>query len=85
MATFQERYTPSNLAINEVRTIYSDQVGGFLCKTSGAISINKIYGGALIVDTIPVTAGVYTPIPFFIGVTGFIVTLTGGASGTLGS
>jgi hypothetical protein len=36
-----------------------------------------------LVDAVPVTAGIYTPIPITVPATGFTVTLGGGASGTL--
>jgi len=58
------------------------RVAGFLAKTAGTITVATVTPSVTIVDAVPVTAGVYTPMPFNLG-KGFVVTLAGGASGTL--
>lgn len=86
----KEAYQPVLMAANSVLRLPDTvmQVGGFLAKTSGTISITN-GDGVTVVDAMAVTAGVYTPIPFRLrgnGVTTVapVVTLAGGASGTLG-
>lgn len=78
----QERYTPILLGANTTTVINNSSVGGFLCKTAGTITINGA-SGSIIVDTHPVTAGVYIPMPFHLGGGSGVVVLAGGASGTL--
>lgn len=85
---YQERYQPILVGLDATVRIETNSVGGFLCKTAGTISIsefNEINGTTvLIVDAHPVTAGVYYPLPFFLGSNGGTFTAAGGASGTLG-
>lgn len=85
---YQERYQPILVGLNGTVRIETNSVGGFLCKTAGTISIsdfNEITGATvLIVDAHPVTAGVYYPLPFYLGSAGGTFTCAGGASGTLG-
>lgn len=59
-------------------------IGGFLCQTSGTIKLNKdTSGGATIVDTLAVTAGIFYPIPLAVPpAMGVYATLAGGAAGT---
>lgn len=66
----------TSLALTEGR-----RVGGFLCKVTGTITITN--NGATVVDAVPVTAGIYTPLPFEFPRPGLVVTLAGGAAGTL--
>lgn len=82
MSTVQERYRPMLMAANATAVVKGEQVAGFLCKTTGTISVTT-NGGILTVDAVPVTAGIYTPLPFFLGINGGTVTLASGASGTL--
>jgi len=87
MTQVRERFSPKPMAANAVLTITGPYLGGFLCKTSGTITIvSKDAGGTIdvtLVDAVPVTAGIYTPIPIVVPATGYTVTLAGGASGTL--
>lgn len=60
-------------------------IGGFLCTVSGSIKLSEGVDGSgnIIVDTVPVTAGVFLPMPFAIAPgTAVYATLTGGAQGT---
>jgi hypothetical protein len=83
----RERFSPKPMAADSTLNISGQVLGGFLAKTSGTISIVSTDATGLsnvtLVDAIPVTAGVYTPIPIMVPATGYTVTLAGGASGTL--
>lgn len=79
----QERYTPQLLGVNASYAIRGASLGGFLAKTSGTLTIVTSQGATL-VDAVPVTAGIYTPLPFALPSSeGATLTLGGGASGTL--
>lgn len=82
----QERYNPVQIPANA--TVQTSQgvvsVGGFLCFTSGTLTITKNVNGVVVVNAFPVTGGVYHPIPFYFGSGGLTVTTAGGASGVLG-
>lgn len=81
----KERYVPIILGVNATATSSSENVGGFLAATSGTITITKNNStGTVILNAFPVTAGIWTPIPFYVGTHGVIITLAGGASGVLG-
>lgn len=83
----QERYTPKPVAANSTVTISGSGVGGFLCTTSGTITLVRDDGqGATttLVNAMAVTAGVYYPLPFYLGPTGGTFTTAGGAVGCLG-
>lgn len=87
MAAYQERYSPVVVGVDSSVPLTGSAVGGFLCKTAGTITIteNDEQGGTrIIVNAVPVTAGIYTPIPFYLSPYGGTVTTAGGASGTLG-
>lgn len=65
-------------------------MGGFLAKTSGTITVTAPDGSSgssistiTIVDAVPVTEGVFTPIPLVFPQSGCTITLAGGASGTV--
>ena len=85
---YQERYQPVLVGVNGTFKIESNSIGGFLCKTAGTISVsdfNELTGATvLVIDAHPVTAGVYYPLPFYLGSSGGTFTAAGGASGTLG-
>lgn len=86
MSTLKERYTPVVVGVNAtVKLAGGSQIGGFLAKTTGAITV--VDGqGVTIVNAVAVTAGIYTPMPFLIqGGNQARVTTSGGASGTLGT
>lgn len=80
---YREQYTPILVGLNATVPFAAAATGGFLAKTAGTISITNS-SGVLIVDTHPVSAGVYYPLPFFVGINGGTFTAAGGASGTLG-
>lgn len=78
----QERYQPKPMAANSSLKVSKQSIGGFLCVTSGSVTV-KDYVGNDLVDELPVTAGVYHPIPIYLGPHGGTIELGGGASGTL--
>lgn len=82
MSYVQERFAPKVLGVNSTTIVQASSVGGFLAKTSGTITLTA-FDGTVIVSAVPVTAGFFTPMPFFIGPNGYTVVLAGGASGTL--
>ncbi len=79
-----ERYQPYTAGVNATVNINRQSVGGFLCITSGTLSVTRSDGTA-VVTAFPVTAGNWYFIPFLIGHNGGTVTLAGGASGTIGA
>ena len=86
MSMITERYSPLPLAVNTVTLLPQGSptgICGFLCVTSGTLSVTRL-DGVVVVNTIPVTAGTYLAMPFYIGANATI-TLAGGASGTLGT
>jgi hypothetical protein len=85
----QETYSPYPMAANAgaavVATLRGGAIGGFLPTVSGNIKITQDSGaGATMLDTFPVTAGYFVPIPILVppGV-GIYVQLSGGAAGTV--
>lgn len=82
----QERYNALVLGVNGTANVTSTGVAGFLCVTAGTLTLtrtNDVGTVITIVSALPVSAGVYVPIPFLIGSKGGTVTLAGGASGAL--
>lgn len=87
----REGFKPTSIGTNGTLIFSPAYLGGFLAKTSGTITITIVVGSysgqstVTILDAIPVTAGIYTPIPaYFVPVqNGCTVTLAGGAAGTL--
>lgn len=79
----RERFRPQPMGINSIFEIRGINVGGFLATVSGTLTLTD-KDGTVLVSAVPVTAGVYTPLPFiFTGSQGATVTLAGGAAGTL--
>lgn len=88
----QERYSPVVVPANGTVDFPADATGGFLCIVSGTITIYKLGSGVLnqgtlipIVSSLPVTAGIYYPIPFHLGHLGGRIVAAGGAAGVLGT
>lgn len=78
-----ERYTPHPMAANASTTVGGTGLGGFLAVTSGTLTVTDA-NGTVLVNAVPVTAGVYTPMPLRSRTSqGYVVQLAGGASGTL--
>lgn len=88
MAVVTERYSAFLMAVNQTRISASDHIGGFLCQTAGTITVTvpDLPGTSeiTIIGPFPVSAGVYYPMPFYVGPRGCTITTAGGASGTMG-
>jgi hypothetical protein len=84
----RERYDPVVIGANSTYDIKRSSIGCFLCTTTGTITLSTkaVEGEAAVtlLSAMPVTAGVYYPLPFFLGVNGGIFTTGGGAIGVLG-
>lgn len=78
-----ERYNPRVVGVNTAFPVLNQSIGGFLCQTTGTITITGQTGGAIL-TAFPVTAGVYYPLPMYLGGSdGAVFTTASGASGTL--
>jgi hypothetical protein len=79
-----ESYTPLPLAINFDGAVSSASctLAGFTCVISGSLTLRDRAAGSVFVDALPVSAGVYHPLPYSMP-NGAYVTLTGGAKGTI--
>lgn len=80
---FRENYRMQAVDVDTTVNIVGDTLGGFLCKTSGTITVTD--NGDTVVDAVPVTAGGYYPVPGQLSYSSSIATFAtaGGASGTL--
>lgn len=80
-------YRPAPIEVDSTYTSGGREIGGFLPWTSGTITIEADVGVSdpyTVVDTMPVTGGIFVEMPMLIdNAQGFTVTLAGGASGTL--
>lgn len=87
MTAVRERFNPVPMAANATYEIKGPHMGGFLAWTGGTITITSKdalgTSDVTLVDALPLSAGIYTPIPIIFPATGATVTLGGGASGTL--
>lgn len=89
MGAVFERYAPIPVGVNSTVTSGTNSIGGFLCVTSGAITVSTT--GALqgvstattLFTNFPVTAGTYYPMPF-VTIGGVKLVASSGASGVLG-
>lgn len=82
MGNYKERYTATPMAANTSFTLTGTQTGGFLAVTAGTITITE--GGVSQLAAFPCAAGQYVPLPLvFNHPAVVVVTLAGGASGTL--
>lgn len=87
MSVVQERYNPFRVASGATIHISGNNVGGFLCDGDGTIAlVANAYGPkpeTTLIPGLPVVAGVYYPMPFYLGPNGgrFVST---GATGCLG-
>lgn len=84
----QERYQPIVVGANSTVTIHSNQVGGFLCTASGTITLVAAASDGkpqtTLLNAFAVTAGVYYPLPFFLGAQGGTFTTASSGAGLLG-
>ncbi len=78
----EEAHSAHPMAVNASVPLNGDKVYGFLCVTAGTLTITRL-NGVDALTAFPVSAGVYYPIPIYLGSVGGTATLAGGASGTL--
>jgi len=79
----QERYHPQAMAANTSLVLTGAGIGGFVAVTAGTLTVTDP-NGTVLVNAFPVAAGSVYGIPILTGVHGgAIVSLAGGASGTL--
>jgi hypothetical protein len=84
MSIVQERYNAVQVGVNATADITSNGLAGFLCLTSGSITISKKSPGTpVILPPLSVVASVYYPLPFYLGHDGGTIVASGGASGVL--
>ena len=82
MSNVRENFRAQPMGINASVKIGGSSFGGFLAKTAGTITLTDA-DGTILVDAVPLTAGIYTPLPFrFNTSAGATILLGGGASGT---
>lgn len=82
----QLRWNALPIAANSTVQITGSRVGGFLCTTTGTLTIvrnNDDGTTTTIVNALAVTAGTWTFIPFLLGNHGGTATTAGGGVGTL--
>lgn len=80
----EESYGYQHMAATGTLTKMAQGVlGGFMCSVSGTLALAETVSGAVILESTPVTAGVFIPLPFLFGPNiGVTATLGGGATGT---
>lgn len=87
MTQVRKSFNAVPMAANSSYEIRGSHMGGFLAKTGGTITVvSKDALGTsdvTLVDAVPLTAGLFTEIPINFPAINGIVTLGGGASGTL--
>lgn len=80
----REGYRPQPLGVNATFTVKGQYLGGFLPTVSGTLSVVENASGVTVVNAVPVTAGVFLRLALmFSNAEGGVVTLAGGAAGTL--
>lgn len=70
-------YSPLLLGAGASESIRASRIGGFLCTTTGTITIVRNDGGGsttTLVNALPVTAGEWVDIPMLIGSNGGTIT-----------
>lgn len=77
-----ERYHAVAMTANSTAVIPGDSIYGFIAVAAGTLSVLRNTGTSVL-NSFPVTAGVYYPLPIYLGPTGGSVVLGGGAAGTL--
>ena len=84
MSNIQERYKPTAMAANTSYQFPEGtpiSLGGFIAVTAGTLTVTSA-NGTVLLNALPVTAGVYYPLVMYTGHRA-TVALAGGASGTL--
>ncbi len=88
MSVIQERYNPIVVGANSTVTIHGNNIGGFLCTATGTITLvaNAADGKpqTTLLNAFAVTAGIYYPLPFYLGRNGGTFTTASSGAGLLG-
>jgi hypothetical protein len=83
----QERYAPTVVAANTAVDIPGAGVGGFICTASGTITlVAKAAAGkpqTTLINALAVTAGLYYPLPIYLGRNGGTFTTASSGAGLL--
>jgi hypothetical protein len=82
MSVGKEYYNPKPMAANSSQNC-GVTIGGFLCTVAGTLTVTDA-DNTVLVNALPVTAGLFTRIPLMSRTgAGCVVQLAGGAAGTL--
>lgn len=84
----RELFQPHPMGVNATLVLNGTKIGGFIAVTGGTLTItqpepSKETGTITLVNAVPMTGGDYLPLPISLNTEGTVVTLAGGASGTL--
>lgn len=83
----RERYNPVPMAANSNYAVQGLHIAGFLPTVAGTLTVAGMAAdgstAVTFINAVPVTAGVYLKLPCEFTVPGTVVTLAGGAAGTL--
>lgn len=86
MSTIQERYRARPMAANSTYTLPQgiNAIGGFIATADGVINVYDEKNVNVVVN-LPVTSGVYYPLPIYLGMSGSNsrVVLSSNAAGTI--
>lgn len=75
-----ETFRPAFCGVNSSIRGSTNTLGGFLALTTGTVTITDVEGNNLLA-AVPVTAGIFTPMPFHFDTPGKVFTTASGASG----
>lgn len=78
----QLRWHPTPVGVDATVDITQNEIGGFLAVTAGTLTLTRA-DGSVIFTALPVTAGSWTFLPFYVGHQGGTLVAAGGASGVL--
>lgn len=83
----RERFNPVPIGVNGSYTVKGLNIAGFLPTVAGTLTVTGLASdgttAVTFVNAVPVSAGVYVKLPCEFTVPGTVVSLAGGAAGTL--
>ena len=82
----QSRYNPLPIGANATVNITGSRIGGFLCTVSGTLSVvrkNEDGTTTTLISALPVSAGTWVDMPFYLSSHGGTATTADGAVGVL--
>lgn len=68
---------------NATQDFSAGNIGGFMCNTTGTLTLQTLNPNVTLLTAFPVEAGRYYPFPIYTGSGAIRVTLAGGASGMM--